>query len=326
MNPQRKTYLAAFLTGALALACGSNAVVSSVRQPVSGNGQLAVSLVDAPNPVVDEIWVNVTSVRAHSTTAGWVTVASFATPKAIDLLKLQAATLDLGLVDLPPGTITQIRLLVAEDGNHVVKAGQSIPLKVPSGCQSGIKIHGPWEIAACERASVTLDFDGKKSIWTHPTGQGDEWILRPVIHTRKSSADAVGCGTPDAGTGETTPPSPTPTPTPPGGAGAPCGAAIECLSGVCGGVSCLPGPAGSPCSVAADCASGACGADGTCAAGTAGPAGSPCTANTQCLSNACNATTGVCDPGVQGTPCTTTSDCPESLVCSSGSCEAIVAQ
>src|SRR5690349_8972925 len=161
MNAQRQTYLAAFLTGALTLACGSNASVSSVKQPVSGKGQLVVSLVDTPNPLVDEIWVNVTSVTAHSTTAGWVTVASFATPRAIDLLKLQDAKLDLGTVDMPPGTITQVRLLVAETGNHVVKGGQQIPLKVPSGCQSGIKIHGPWQVAACERASVTLDFDGK---------------------------------------------------------------------------------------------------------------------------------------------------------------------
>jgi hypothetical protein len=312
---KQKTWVAVFLTGVVALAiaaCGG----AVTRQPAAGNGQLQVSLVDAPNPVVDEIWVNVTSVTAHSTASGWVTVSTFAQPFAVDLLKLQSATAPLGLVDLPPGTITQIRLQVSETGNHVVVGGQSIPLKVPSGCQSGIKIHGPWTVAACQRASVTLDFDGKKSIWTHPTGQGDEWILRPVIRTKKSASDDVGCGAPDAGTGETTPPPP------PGGAGAACTSAVECLSGLCSGGTCSAGPAGAPCKAAADCASSACDAEtGSCNPGTAGGVGSACSANTECLSNEC--VQNVCAPGGQGSPCTTNSDCDQAsgLSCTNNGCQ-----
>jgi hypothetical protein len=62
-----------------------------------GYGQLAVDLVDAPNPV-DEIWVKITQVRAHSTAAGWTTVSN--TTLSVDLLKLQTYAAPLGLANL----------------------------------------------------------------------------------------------------------------------------------------------------------------------------------------------------------------------------------
>jgi hypothetical protein len=323
MNAQKRTIVAASLAGAvaLAIACGSSIAANA---PAAGKGQLRVDLVDAPNPAVDEIWVNITRVTAHSTSAGWVTVASFPTPLAVDLLKLQSSAALLGLVDLPPGTVTQLRLVVAPDGNHVVTGGQSVPLKVPSGCESGIKIHGPWEITACDRASVTLDFDGKKSIWYHPTGTGDEWILRPVIRTRASGHEQVGCappdaggadaGTPDAGSGSGEVPPP-----PPGGTGTVCGEGLPCLSGICGADGlCAPGGPTAPCSAAVDCVSGACAADGTCSPGAAGGAGSACTQPSDCFSNACSE--GTCEAGVQGSGCRVAGDCQAPLRCVEGSC------
>ena len=63
---------------------------------------LAVNLVDAPNPTVDEIWVNVERVVAHGVPGGWVTL------------------------------ITQIRLVVAADGNYVVKGGAGPASRIDS--------------------------------------------------------------------------------------------------------------------------------------------------------------------------------------------------
>ncbi len=291
-----------FLAGAigLALACGS----AGSNQPPAGFGQLAVDMVDAPNPVVDEIWVNVTQVTAHSTSAGWTTVSN--TPLEVDLLKLQTYAVPLGLVNLPAGTVTQIRLHVSQDGNYVVTGGNPVPLEVPSGSESGIKIHGPWEIAACSRTSVTLDFDGNKSIWYHPTGQGDEWILRPVIRVKKSDSAAVGCGE-GGGEGSGTP----------GGFGSPCSGSTDCLSGICNDAKCAKGCPGAPCLSGADCAGGSCASDLTCAPGSAGSASTTCSANTDCLSCACEES--VCAPGGQGAPCSAAQDC-RTLFCSGGVC------
>jgi Domain of unknown function (DUF4382) len=290
--------------------------------PKLSQGQLAVSLVDAVNPEVEKITVNITRVTAHSTTEGWVTVNTFDPPMTVDLLTLQTVAAPLGLANLPPGKITQIRLLVAKEGNSVTTGGATVPLKVPSGYESGIKIHGPWDIVACNRSSVTLDFDGKKSIHYHPAQQGAEWILRPVIRVGASSREDVGCEeTPsgdEAPAGEETAGSP-----PSAGAGSPCSAGAECLSGVCTTNTCAAGGPGTPCVQGTDCASGSCTAEGddkgTCAAGTAQPPGALCTANVECLSNACDA--GTCGHGGQGTPCKAASDCDEGLSCIASTCD-----
>jgi hypothetical protein len=342
------------LTGAicLAIACGT---AKSNNTPPVGYGQLAVDLVDAPNPAVEEIWVKVTQVRAHSTSAGWTTVSNTTLP--VDLLKLQTYAAPLGLANLPPGTVTQIRLLLAQDGNYVVTGGKQVPLKVPSGCESGVKIQGPWEVAACNRTSVTLDFDGNKSIWYHPTGQGDEWILRPVIHVRKSDSASVGCsdgggGTPDGGSGapcgagnpacpegltciEATCRAGQGAPCTlgsqcvsgscdggnrcgPGGTGSPCLDPAECLSGTCTAGKCQAGGPGLPCRSGTDCQSGSCTSEATCAPGAAGGTGATCGSNAECLSSSC--AQGKCEPGGQGAPCAGTADCGASWICVGGFC------
>ena len=338
------------LSSAVALAAVLGTMLACSAK--TGNGKLALQLVDAPSPVADEIWVNVVAVRAHDTARGWFTVLDTPVP-AFDLLKLKDHALELGLTSLPPGTITQVRLIVAPDGNYVMSGGAQFPLVVPSGAESGIKIHGPWTIDACTQTTITLDFDGNKSVWTHPTGQGVEWILRPVIHTKKVEQTDTTC---EEGGGTAPPPAGTCDPAAPscpqgqrcvsgtclgdlgspcqqatqcatgacdvsgkcapGGAGAPCDTAVpqDCLSGVCGSGVCEPGGPGVPCRLDKDCAGASCQLpDGTCGAGAAGGEGTPCTTNDQCLSNSCLEL--FCAPGVQGNVCKSNADCQAGYAC-----------
>src|SRR5919198_846675 len=113
MNAHRSTLAALATSSAIALlaACGS----ATTNRPPVGQGQLAVSLVDSPNPTAEKVTVKITGVTAHSTSAGWVSIATFADPLVVDLLTLQSSAASLGLANLPPGTITQIRLMVAPD-------------------------------------------------------------------------------------------------------------------------------------------------------------------------------------------------------------------
>lgn len=168
-------------------------------------GRLVVNLVDAPKPEVTSIFVTIDHVDAV-TAGGTVTVMS--TPVTVDLLTLQnGAFLQLGAAALPAGEISQLRLLLAPGaGHHVVMAdGSTSPLKIPSGDQTGIKLNGPFQISACSETTLTVDFDGEKSVNVHPAGPQHSFILRPVIFVKQVETAEVGCEEEvDAGTTDET--------------------------------------------------------------------------------------------------------------------------
>jgi Domain of unknown function (DUF4382) len=369
MMRQRRIALAA-LTGLASLALGCNGAAgrpssqdatttagatagasgSSSTALVSGPGRFSVSLTDAPNPELSKLVVTITSVTVHVVGEGWVPLPLDVDPPGsslqVDLLQLQTYARSLGMLSLPPGKVTQIRLLVAPDVtvgtgaemlNYVVlaDAGQTkAPLKVPSGYQSGIKIVGPWEIADCTETAVTLDFDGKRSIWYHPTGQGNSpeetgWILRPVIRVSGSSKTPVACPPPESGQPPVEPPpaEPPPAEPPAGDPGTPpipvefggtCAASAECISTSCVASFCGPGPAGAPCTRDVECVSGSCGGNGTCGIGSQGAA---CIGDGDCNSNACiEGTCGAGSTAPVGASCSSDGQCTSNF-CSGGSCQ-----
>jgi Domain of unknown function (DUF4382) len=271
-------------------------VAGACSSSPTGPGQLRVSMVDAAPFGVDQIVVNVTKVTAHSSSDGWITVST--TPVTVDLLTLQTSPLALGLVKLSAGRITQIRLYVTKDGNwvHVTgdPAGALTPLVVPSGFESGIKIGGPWRVDACERTSVTIDFDGMASLEVHPTGTGSEWILRPVIRFKKTDTSPIACE--DHNTGGTC------------DSETPCDEGQVCVNGKCAPAQ-SGGGAGSSCSGGGDCLSESC-VDGKCAQS---PPSGPCRSNDDCTNHVCQ-DDGSC------APCTKDTECPVGFICTGGTC------
>ena len=257
---RRLTSVALALAGAVALlsACTSS----------TGPGQLEVTLngasASAAHSVADQVVVDVTKVTAHSASAGWVTVGPATSPTTVDVLALQTYAEPLGLVNLPAGKVTQIRLFTAPDGNYVVPTGSTTqePLVVPSGTETGIKIVGPWDVPACTRLTVTLDFDGKNSILYH---QADgRWILRPVIHPSKADGTPISCEEEEPGQAcDVEIPCPegqvcvsgTCVPGTPGATGSACTAGTQCLTGNCSAGVCAPGGPGAPCNGPGDCQS-----------------------------------------------------------------------
>lgn len=342
----------------VATACGaSKTSSSSVSQPVTGSGQFAVKLVDAPpdkSPQMpDQILVTIDEVTAHSDGGGWFTIfAADAThdPKRVDLLKLADTPLDLGSVDLRQGTtVTQIRLHVdpdPKDPNVVVFGKVETPLKVPSGSQSGIKVHGPWTIVGCKVTAVTLDLDGKKSLFTHPAQQGTEWILRPVIRVKLAETEDVGCkapGTipdpkecnPNAVVSNCTDPYPVCQLATDGKyycAGHPgdpadetqCKSNVQCISGSCDlteNERCMPGGSLAPCYEPADCLNGKCGM--TANKCDVGIPGDRCRQDADCTTTC--GLDGLCTPS--DTAGGSQSPCPDSVLqcvsnlCTNGVCD-----
>jgi hypothetical protein len=325
MNVPRRHIAGLLVMGTVGFiaACGSSTKSANPTStpPSTGQGQLSVALVDAPNRDVSAIVVNVTQVTAHVTkdaapaVDGWVVISpptvTAAHPLTVDLLQLKTSAQHLGFANLPKdATVTQIRLVVAAGGNYVVLPDRTtrVDLKVPSGAQSGIKIHGPWQIGECKKTAVTLDFDGLQSldIQTHPTGQGDEWILRPVIRVKTVATDDVGCKPDGGGTDD-------------GGPAGTCDATRACPgeTDVCLAGVCIGGP-GAPCTLNAQCESLSCDV-GLQQCGQGGY-NAPCTLDTQCLSGKCTQAlpAGSCSMGGGGTPCRASNDC-ESNSCDSES-------
>lgn len=87
--------------------------------------------------------------------------------------------------ELPPGKISQVRLILGTN-NSVVVDGQTHALNTPSAQESGLKLNLKEEFLASGSYDVWIDFDAGKSI--HETGNG-KFQLKPVIRAYSSLTD-----------------------------------------------------------------------------------------------------------------------------------------
>ena len=167
-------------------------------------GTLRVSLTDSPACGFDNAWVTVEKVRVHRDGSagdgdpGWVdlplpqpqpltTPSAALQPLRVDLLTLTNGTLvPLGQVQLPAGTYTQLRLVLA--GNtasdpyaNAVKptGGPMVPLTTPSAQQSGLKMNVDITVPAGQEADFAIDFDACRSFVK--AGKSGKVLLKPVL-------------------------------------------------------------------------------------------------------------------------------------------------
>jgi len=156
------------------------------------NGTLRLSLTDAPSCGYDNAYVTVEKVRVHKSSsagdadAGWSEVV-LAVPQRVDLLSLNNGTLlPLGQTELPAGTYTQMRLVLAANtaaqpmANAVTPSGgDETALTTPSGQQSGLKMNVNLEVPAGQVADFAIDFDACRSFVK--AGNSGKILLKPVL-------------------------------------------------------------------------------------------------------------------------------------------------
>lgn len=163
----------------LAIGCGGGG-----DHAAAATGSVSVTLVDGPTTDYQAINLHVQSVQIHqSATAGdsgWITLSS--PNKTIDLLTLQGGVVEALAANqtVGVGSYQMLRLVLGSGNTLTLTDGTVVPLKVPSGQQSGIKIPLNFTVQAGTTADVWIDFDAAHSIHVVETGS-DKYILRPVV-------------------------------------------------------------------------------------------------------------------------------------------------
>lgn len=170
---------------------------TAVMNISNGDGALAKTIVDTELVGVQHVWLTIKQVDLHTSDSNWVTVAQ---PNArFDFLSLvNGLTTPLNLYPLPAGHYTQIRLILAEDGessdgivpaNEIVVNGESFPISIPSGTQTGIKCVHQFTIDPNEFAEICIQFDILKAI-NYNNGKG--YTMKPAYKTIKCDGTYQG--------------------------------------------------------------------------------------------------------------------------------------
>ncbi len=167
----------------MTLACLSLGLVGCDSQSSQGpnsqadTGNLKISLTDAPADF-DAVNITFSEVSAHID-SNWIVLSD--EQQTVNLLEFSnGKTTEIGSGDVPVGQYTQIRLKIADA--EVVVDGQSYPVTVPSGAQSGLKLITQFSIVQGSSIELVADFDAHRSIiTTGPPSAPKSYKLKPTI-------------------------------------------------------------------------------------------------------------------------------------------------
>ena len=156
----------------------------------TGTGTMQVKMHDNPAHY-DEVNVSVERVEVNRSEGdqGWETISE---PNEVyNILELVNGEFAvLADAELETGTYQQIRLIL-DDNNSIVIDGETYPLTVPSGAQTGLKLNINAEIEEGIVYTLLLDFDADRSVVKR--GMQDHYNLRPVIRaTAEAESGNIG--------------------------------------------------------------------------------------------------------------------------------------
>lgn len=152
-------------------------IIISCKKDEPVNAKINIYLTDAP-AAYDAVNIDIQSVMILCKGAKKEKPLKTIHSGIYDLLKLTNGIDSLvGSIELSPGKIIQIRLVLGEN-NSLVNSGESIILDVPSGAESGLIMNIDQEMAEGETYNIWIDFDASRSIIDQGNGI---YYLVPVL-------------------------------------------------------------------------------------------------------------------------------------------------
>lgn len=168
---------------------------SHASKTLSDDQEVAKAQVES----VEEVNIDVQALRVHfisstadtsqaDTTDGdsegeWIDIPM--APAKINLMDLSDTDSLLAEAELNEGFYSQIRLILGSE-NEIVVDGETHPLTVPSGQQSGYKIKLGKILHSGQDMDLTIEFDSDKSV--HVTGN-NTYMLKPVLQVFEGRAN-----------------------------------------------------------------------------------------------------------------------------------------
>lgn len=149
-------------------------------------GRLSFAVTDAPVDDATAVVVQFTGIEVKPA-GGEALAFTFDAPRSIDLLALSGTDSETLLdgAEVPAGRYEWVRLAVdaepgIEDSWIDLEDGTRHELEIPSGAQTGLKLHSGFNVPAGGAASFTVDFDLRKSVH-QPMNAGAAYVLRPTL-------------------------------------------------------------------------------------------------------------------------------------------------
>jgi hypothetical protein len=168
----------------LALLTGSCKKESSSSVPGNKHAAVSVRLTDGPASY-EAVNLDVRQVEVQHETQGTI-VLTPRHPGVYNLLDLRNGTdMLLCQADIPPGKLSEIRLILGENNSVKIK-GVTYPLETPSAEQSGLKIKLHQDLEANMPYTLWIDVDAGRSVVR--TGSG-KYMLKPVVRTYTIATD-----------------------------------------------------------------------------------------------------------------------------------------
>lgn len=164
---------------------------------------LSVSLADAPMSAtgVQSVFITVTGVDVQPTNGSTMKSFALMSPLTVDLLTLQKGNVAslVNAASVPAGSFDWIRLdldtsagknyvLVCSDGTTTCTSPNNIPLTIPSGAETGLKIVRGFTMPVNGAIHLVVDFNVNSSIV--PIPNSTSWHLKPTL--RVVQTDTVG--------------------------------------------------------------------------------------------------------------------------------------
>ena len=192
----KNTRFLAAITGAATLA-----LLQGCGDGHGGTGKLSLAVTDAPVDGATAVVVQFTGVEVKEE-GGDTHVFDFAIPRQINLMALTGHDSELLLdgVVVPSGRYEWVRLKVNAEEDGIADSyidlddGSRHELEVPSGAETGLKLHGGFGVPNGGASSFTMDFDLRKSVH-EPMNAGDSFKLRPTLRIVDNSRIGAIAGT-----------------------------------------------------------------------------------------------------------------------------------